>query len=111
MKTVTISLLHECTYSALNVVIQDVGLNLSYINHCLLSVSFTKEMSNLVFKSESMLSNSCGFDPTICVMYDPAMFRLIPDCNMSLDTDAILTAHSQLASKILGVLWVMLLKQ
>ena len=85
--------------------------NLSYINDCILSVSFTEEMSNLVIKAESMLSNFCGFDPTKYFVYDPPMFRLIPDCNMSLDTDTIPTAHSQLVSKILGVLWVMSLKQ
>ena len=58
-----------------------------------------------------MLSNFCGFDPTKYLVYDSPMFRLIPDCNMSLDTDAIPTAHSQLVSKILGVLWVMPLKE
>ena len=84
--------------------------NLSYVNDCLLSVISTEEMSNLVIKSESMLS-FYGFDPTKCFVYDPPMSRLISDCNMSLDTDAVLTAHSQLVSKILGVSWVMPLKQ
>ena len=97
--------------STLNVMFPDVSLYFPYANDCLLSVISTEEMSNLVIKSESMLSNSCGFDPMICVVYDPPMFGLIPDCYMSLDTDAIPTAHSQLVSKILGVLWVMPLKQ
>ena len=146
-----ISLLHECTHSAL-----DVGLNLSYIYDCLLSMISTDKTSNLDIKSESvlsfygfdptkcfvydppmarlipdfimsldvdtifaahasqpesMLSNSCDFDLRKFLVYDPSMFRLIYDCNMSLDTDAILTAHSQLVSKILGVSWVMPLKQ
>ena len=39
------------------------------------------------------------------------MSRLIPDCNMSLDVDAIVSAHSQLVSKALGIAWVMPLKQ
>ena len=81
--------------------------NLSYVNDCLLSVISTEEMSNLVIKSESMLS-FCGFDPTKYFVYDPPMFRLIPDCNMSLDVDAIVSAHSQLD---LGISWVMPLKQ
>ena len=82
--------------------------NLSYVNDCLLSVISTEEMSNLVIKSGSMF---CDFDPRKCLLYDPPMFRLIPDYNMSLDSDSIVTAHSQLVSKILGVLWVMPLKQ
>ena len=81
--------------------------NLSYVNDCLLSVISTEEMSNLVIKSESMLS-FCGFDPTKYFVYDPPLFRLIPDCNMSLDVDAIVSAHSQLG---LGISWVMPLKQ
>ena len=60
----SISLLHECTNSVLDVVIHNITLHLSLINECLLSVSFTGEMSNLVIQSESMLSNFCGFDPT-----------------------------------------------
>ena len=68
-------------------------------------------LSNLVIQSESMLSNSCGFDPTKCFVYDPPMFRLFSDCNMSLDVDAIVSAHSQLVSKALGISWVMPLKQ
>ena len=103
----SISLLHECTNSVLDVVIHNISLHLSLINDCLLSVSFTEEMSNLVIKSESFY----GVDPTKCFVYDPPMSRLIPDCNMSLDIDAILTANSQLISKILGVSWVMPLKQ
>ena len=106
----SISLLHECTNSVLDVVIHNISLHLSLINDCLLSVSFTEEMSNLVIKSESVLS-FYGVDPTKCFVYDPPMSRLIPDCNMSLDIDAILTANSQLISKILGVSWVMPLKQ
>ena len=84
---------------------------MSLINDCLLSVSFTGEMSNLDIKSESMLSNFCGFDRTKYFVYGPPMFRLFPDCNMSLDVDAIVSAHSQLVSKALGISWVMPLKQ
>ena len=97
--------------STLDVLFPDVELNLSYINDCLLSVSFTEEMSNLVIKSESVLSNSCDFDPRKCLLSDPSMFRLIPDYNMSLDSDSIVDALSQLVSKALGVSWVMPLKQ
>ena len=103
----SISLLHECTNSVLDVVIHNISLHLSLINDCLLSVGSTDETSNLVIKSESMLS-FCGFDPTKYFVYDPTMFRLIPDCNMSLDVDAIVSAHSQLD---LGISWVMPLKQ
>ena len=106
-----ISLLHECTHSALDVVIQDVRLHLSLINDCLLSVGFTDETSNLVIQSESILSNFCDFDPRKCLLYDPSMFRLIPDYNMSLDSDSIVDALSQLVSKALGVSWVLTLKQ
>ena len=106
-----ISLLHECTHSVLDVVIQDVGLNLSYINDCLLSIDSTEEMSNLVIQSESMLSNSCDFDPRKCLLYDPSMFRLILDYNMSLDFESIVDSLSQLVSKALGVSRVMPLKQ
>ena len=105
-----ISLLHECTFSALDVVIQDVGLNLSYIYDCLLSVGFTDETSNLDIKSESVLS-FYGFDPTKYFVYDPPMSRLIPDFNLSLDVDAIVSAHSQVVSKALGISWAMPLKQ
>ena len=97
--------------STLDVMFPDVSLYLPYVDDCLLSVSFIEEMSNLVIKSGSMLSNSCGFDPTICVVYDPPMFRLFPDFNMSLDVDAIVSAHSQLVSKALSISWVMPLKQ
>ena len=97
--------------STLDVMIPDVSLYLPYVNDCLLFISFTEETSNLDIKSESVLSNFCGFDPRKCFVYDPSMFRLISDCNMSLDTDAILTAHSQLVSKILGISWAMPLKQ
>ena len=42
---------YDCVFnsldSTLDVLFPDVGLNLSYISHCLLSVSFTEEMSNL----------------------------------------------------------------
>ena len=96
--------------STLDVLFPDVGLNLSYINHCLLSVSFTEEMSNFDIKSESVLS-FYGFDPTKCFVYDPPMSRLISDFNMSLDVDAIVSAHSQLVSKALGMSWAMSLKQ
>ena len=97
--------------STLDVMIPDVSLYLPYVNDCLLFIRCTGEMSNLVIKSESMLSNFCGFDPTKYFVYDPPMFGLIPDCNMSLDVDAIVFAHSQLVSKALGISWVMLLKQ
>ena len=97
--------------STLDVMIPDVSLYLPYVNDCLLFIRCTGEMSNLVIKSESMLSNFCGFDPTKYFVYDPPMFGLIPDCNMSLDVDAIISAHSQLVSKSLGVSWVMPLKQ
>ena len=107
----SISLLHECTSSVLDVVINNISLHLSLINDCLLSVSFTGEMSNLVIKSESMLS-FYFFDPTKCFVYDLPMFRLIPDFNMSLDVDNIFAAHaSQLVSEALGVAWVIPLKQ
>ena len=96
--------------STLDAVFHDVSLHLSLINDCLLSVGFTDETSNLVIKSESMLS-FCDFDPRKCLLYDPPMFRLFPDCNMSLDVDAIVFAHSQLVSKALGISWVMPLKQ
>ena len=105
-----ISLLHECTHSALDVVIQGVRMHLSLINDCLLSVGFTDETSNLDIKSESVLS-FYGFDPTKCFVYDPPMSRLISDFNMSLDVDAIVSAHSQLVSKALGISWAMPLKQ
>ena len=105
-----ISLLHECTHSALDVVIQDVRMHLSLINDCLLSVGFTDETSNVDIKSESVLS-FYGFDPTKCFVYDPPMSRLISDFNMSLDVDAIVSAHSQLVSKALGISWAMPLKQ
>ena len=84
--------------------------NLSYVNDCLLSVISTEEMSNLVVKSESMLSFS-GFDPTKYFVYDPPMSRLIPDFNLSLGVDAIVSSHSQLVSKALGISWVIPLKQ
>ena len=96
--------------STLDAVFHDASLYLSYANDCPLSVMFTDETPNLDIKSESVLS-FYGFDPTKCFVYDPPMSRLFPDCNMSLDVDAILTAHSQLVSKILGVSWVMPLKQ
>ena len=106
---------YDCVFnslvSTLDVLFPDVGLNLSFINHCLLSASFTEEMSSLDIKSESVLS-FYGFDPTKCFVYDPPMSRLIPDSNMSLDVDNIFAAHaSQLVSEALGVAWVMPLKQ
>ena len=107
----SISLLHECTNSVLDVVIHNISLHLSLINDCLLSVGSTDETSNLDIKSESMLSNFCGFDPTKYFVYDPPMFRLIPDYNMSLDSDSIVDAHSQLVSKALGISLAMPLKQ
>ena len=106
------SLLFDCSKSTLHVVQNhDVHLNLSYINDCLLSIDSTEEMSNLVIQSESMLSNSCDFDPRKCLLYDPSMFRLISDFTMSLDVDAIVSAHSQFVSKALGISWAMPLKQ
>ena len=107
----SISLLHECTNSVLDVVIHNISLHLSLINDYLLSIDSTEEMSNLIIQSESMLSNSCGFDPTKYFVYDPPMFRMFPDFNMSLDVDAIVSAHSQLVSKALGISWAMPLKQ
>ena len=106
----SISLLHECTNSVLDVVIHNISWHLSLINDCLLSVGFTDETSNLDIKSESVLS-FCDFDPRKCLLYDPPMFRLIPDFNLSLDVDAIVSAHSQLVSKALGISWAMPLKQ
>ena len=107
----SISLLHECTNSILDIIIHDASLNLSYTNDCPLSVISTDETSNLVIKPESMLSNFCGFDPTKCFVYDLPMSRLIPDFNLSLDVDAIVSSHSQLVSKTLGISWAMPLKQ
>ena len=52
----SISLLHECTNSILDIMIHDASLNLSYTNDCPLSVMFTDEMSKLDIKSESVLS-------------------------------------------------------
>ena len=106
----SISLLHECTNSVLDVVIHNISLHLSLINDCLLSVGFTDETSNLDIESESGLS-FYGFDPTKCFVYDPPMSRLISDFNISLDIDAIVSAHSQLVSKALGISWAMPLKQ
>ena len=96
--------LHESNNSILDIVIHNISFHLSLINDCLLSVGSTDEnheMSNLVIKSESMLSNSCDFDPRKYLLYDPSMFRLIPDYNMSLDSDSIVDALSQLVSKAL----------
>ena len=107
----SISLLHECTNSVLDVVIHNISLHLSLINDCLLSIDSTEEMSNLVIQSESMLSNSCDFDPRKCLLYDPSMFRLIPDYNMSLDFESIVDSLSQLVSKALGISWALPLKQ
>ena len=105
----------DCVFHSLDstpdVMFPDVSLYLSYVNDCLLFIRCTEEMSNLLIKSESILSNFCDFDPRKCLLYDPSMFRLIPDYNMSLDTDAIVSAHSQLVSKALGISWVMPLKQ
>ena len=96
--------------STLDAVFHDVSLYLSLINDCLLSVGFTDETSNLDIKSESVLS-FYGFDPTKCFVYDPPMSRLISDFNMSLDVDVIVSAHSHLVSKALGISWAMPLKQ
>ena len=103
--------LHEPSNSILDIIIHDASLNLSYTNDCPLSVISTDETSNLVIKPESMLSNFCGFDPTKCFVYDLPMSRLIPDFNLSLDVDAIVSSHSQLVSKTLGISWAMPLKQ
>ena len=96
--------------STLDAVFHDASLYLSYANDCPLSVMFTDEMSNLVIKSEPMLS-FYGFDLTKCFVHDPPMSRLFPDCNMVLDVDAIVSALSLLVSKALGVAWIMPLKQ
>ena len=96
--------------STLDAVFHDASLYLSYTNDCPLSMISTDKTSNLDIKSESVLS-FYGFDPTKCFVYDPPMFRLIPDCNLSLGVDAIVSAHSQLVSKALGISWVMPLKQ
>ena len=105
----------DCVFHSLDstpdVMFPDVSLYLPYVNDCLLFIRCTEEMSNLVIKSESILSNFCDFDPRKCLLYDPSMFRLIPDYNMSLDTDAIVSSHSQLVSKTLGISWAMPLKQ
>ena len=101
--------LHESSNSILDIVIHNISFHLSLINDCLLSVGSTDETSNLVIKSESVLS-FYGFDPTKCFVYDPPMSRLIPDFNLSLDVDAIVSAHSQLVSKALGISWAMSLK-
>ena len=105
----------DCVFHSLNsildIIIHDASLNLSYTNDCPLSVISTDETSNLVIKPESMLSNFCGFDPTKCFVYDLPMSRLIPDFNLSLDVDAIVSSHSQLVSKTLGISWAMPLKQ
>ena len=103
--------LHEPSNSILDIVIHNISSHLSYTNNCPLSVISTDETSNLGIKSESMLSNFCGFDLTKYFVYDPPIFRLTLDCNMSLDVDAIVSAHSQLVSKTLGISWVMPLKQ
>ena len=52
----SISLLHECTYSVLDVVIHNISLHLSLINDCLLSVGFTDETSR------TELVHSCNKD-------------------------------------------------
>ena len=105
----------DCVFHSLDstpdVMFPDVSLYLPYANDCLLFIRCTEEMSNLVIKSESMLSNSCDFDPRKCLLYDPSMFRLIPDYNMSLDFESIVDSLSQLVSKALGVSRVMPLKQ
>ena len=103
--------LHESSNSILDIVIHNISFHLPYVNDCLLFIRCTEEMSNLVIKSESILSNFCDFDLRKCLLYDPSMFRLIPDYNMSLDSDSIVDALSQLVSKALGVSWVMPLKQ
>ena len=97
--------------STLDVMFPDVSLCLPYVDDYLLFIRCTEDMSNLVIKSESVLSNVCDFDPRKCLLNDPPMFRLIPGCNLSLDVDAIVSAHSQLVSKALGISWVMPLKQ
>ena len=50
--------------STLDAMFHDASLYLSYVNDCQLSMISTEEMSNLVIKSESLLSMFCGFDPT-----------------------------------------------
>ena len=102
--------LHESSNSILDIVIHNISFHLSLINDCLLYVGSTDKTSNLDIKSESVLS-FYGFDHTKCFVYDPPMSRLIPDFNLSLDVDAIVSAHSQLVSKALGISWAMPLKQ
>ena len=102
--------LHECLNSTLDVVVPAIRSNLSYINDCLLSIGFTEELSNLDIKLEYMLC-FYSFDSTNYVVHDPPMSRLVPDCKMSLDTDAVFAAHSQLVLKALGDSWAMPLKQ
>ena len=97
--------------STLDVMFPDVSLYLLHVNDGLLFIRCTDETSNLDIKSESVLSNFCSFDPTKYFVYDPPIFRLILDCNMSLDVDAIVSALSQLVSKALGISWAMPLKQ
>ena len=96
--------------STLDVMFPDVSLYLPHVNDGLLFIRCTDKTSNLDIKSESVLS-FYGFDPTKCFVYDPPMSRLIPDFNLSLDVDAIVSAHSQLVSKALGISWAMNLKQ
>ena len=72
------------------------------------SFGSTEKMSNFVIKSGFMF---CDFDPRKNLLYDLPMYRLIPDYNMSLVSDSIVGALSQLVSKALGVSWVMPLKQ
>ena len=97
----SISLLHECTNSVLDVVIHNISLHLSLINDYLLSMISTDKTSNLDIKSESVLS-FYSFDPTKCFVYDPPMARLIPDFNMSLDVDAIFAAHASQPESMLS---------
>ena len=96
--------------STLDVMFPDVSLYLPHVNDGLLFIRCTDKTSNLDIKSESVLS-FYGFDLTKCFVYDPPMSRLIPDFNLSLDVDAIVSAHSQLVSKALGISWAMNLKQ
>ena len=57
----------DCVFHSLDstpdVMFPDVSLYLPYVNDCLLFIRCTEEMSNLVIKSESILSNFCDFDP------------------------------------------------
>ena len=100
----TSSLLGCCKSTLHDVQNHDVSLNLSYINDYLLSVISTEKMLCCLIVVVLILQ----YNYVVC---DLPMFRLIPDCTMSLDIGAIIANHSQLVPKVLGASWVMFLKQ